>query len=403
MTFSKRICAYFSIAILSLPCLACEVPVFSYAMQYWGADPYRVTIFHEGALPPSEAALLETFEAVARHDALETNMDVQTVNIAATNDSAVLEMQRSHLKDVLPGVIVQYPVSTRIETPVYAGPLADSLLHDLLDSPMRRDIIRGLIAGKVAVWILLESGNRREDAAAAEMLEKELRRMEQVLKLPEQELWVWSDEIRAAVEGGSGIRFPVLRVSRDAPEEWFFVQMLLNSEVDLIAAKRAPMAFPIYGRGLILHALVGSGINEWTIADACEFITGPCSCEAKASNPGTDLLLSANWSQHIGKTRYDQPAPLAGFSDFFARGEIAAAQLAKNDANESLKPEDGTQTAMAVSPGLLNPSDSIAVFEPEPMASVSRANYWIFAAVLAVGVLAAIFLSISYHRLIRKE
>jgi len=58
---------------------------------------------------------------------------------------------------------------------------------------------------------------------------------------------------------------------------------------------REPLAFPIYGRGLILYALVGAGINPWTISEAASFVTGPCSCEVKAGNPGTDMLLTLDW------------------------------------------------------------------------------------------------------------
>ncbi|TWW12353.1 hypothetical protein E3A20_01920, partial [Planctomyces bekefii] len=35
------------------------------------------------------------------------------------------------------------------------------------------------------------------------------------------------------------------------------------------------------GRGRVLYALVGDGIAEGTIAAACDFLTGPCSCQVK--------------------------------------------------------------------------------------------------------------------------
>ena len=34
-------------------------------------------------------------------------------------------------------------------------------------------------------------------------------------------------------------------------------------------------------------------ITEEQVAEICWFLTGPCSCEAKALNPGADLLFNA--------------------------------------------------------------------------------------------------------------
>ena len=318
--------SFFLTGIAMADVFACDVPVFSYAMQYWSPDPYRVYVFHNAPLSASEQRIVDTFRAVARHARLETNVDLQVVDIRQRVDASVRELYQAHLKDPFPGVVVQYPAATSISRPVYAGPLNEALLHDLFDSPMRRQIVENLMQGHVAVWVLLESGNRREDRQAADILDRELHRMAQVLQLPGPDLWAWSEDL----ETDSGARFVVLRLSRQEPEEQMLIRMLMHSEPDLEDQARHPIAFPIYGRGLIMYALVGAGINEWTIKEACEFLSGPCSCQVKASNPGTDLLLSANWTERIRSNPYAQPAPFAGFSDFFARGEMAAARLADN-------------------------------------------------------------------------
>jgi hypothetical protein len=79
-----------------------------------------------------------------------------------------------------------------------------------------------------------------------------------------------------------------------------FVRMLLASEADLDQdfAGEA-MVFPVYGRGLILYALVGRGINNWTVERAARFLISPCSCQVKAANPGTDLLLTVDWAARV--------------------------------------------------------------------------------------------------------
>ena len=95
--------------------------------------------------------------------------------------------------------------------------------------------------------------------------------------------------------------FSMLRLDRSNEEEAFFVASLLQSEEDLMGIAE-PMAFAVFGRGRVLYALVGQGINPSNIRRACEFIIGPCSCQVKDTNPGIDLLLKATWDDQ-GRTQ----------------------------------------------------------------------------------------------------
>jgi hypothetical protein len=74
------------------------------------------------------------------------------------------------------------------------------------------------------------------------------------------------------------------------------VRQLLGSEPDL-AGLSEPMAFPVFGRGRVLYALVGAGITAENVRKAAEFLGGDCSCTVKRDNPGTDLLLIADWGE----------------------------------------------------------------------------------------------------------
>ena len=69
-----------------------------------------------------------------------------------------------------------------------------------------------------------------------------------------------------------------------------------SSEDDLREEKPQPMAFPIFGRGRALYALVGKGINNDTIDAAGADLTGPCTCTIKEQNPGIDMMgVRLNW------------------------------------------------------------------------------------------------------------
>ena len=55
--------------------------------------------------------------------------------------------------------------------------------------------------------------------------------------------------------------------------------------------------FPVFGRGRLLGCLFGEYISAKNIRETVAFITGGCSCEIKALNPGVDLLMAARWDR----------------------------------------------------------------------------------------------------------
>jgi hypothetical protein len=93
--------------------------------------------------------------------------------------------------------------------------------------------------------------------------------------------------------------FPILTVSPHEPAERLFIDMLLKSESDLYKHTDEPMVFPVFGRGRALGCLFGEYITERNIQDASAFLSGSCSCEVKALNPGVDLLIAAAWDQVV--------------------------------------------------------------------------------------------------------
>jgi hypothetical protein len=93
------------------------------------------------------------------------------------------------------------------------------------------------------------------------------------------------------------IEFTIVTLERRDLREAFLVDSLMKSESDLDAAQ--PLAFPVFGRGRVLYALVGAGIVAENIDAACQFMAGPCSCQVKNQNPGFDLLINSNWDEAV--------------------------------------------------------------------------------------------------------
>jgi hypothetical protein len=197
-----------------------------------------------------------------------------------------------------PQMTVYFPLGTYNREPFWRKPLTKDAVKELVDSPLRKDIARRLLGGDSVVWILLGSGNRQKDDEAAELLREQLSGLQDTLKLPG--FPTAADENISFSENALMLRpaFSLVNLRRDDPEEAFLVASLLRTEQGLLEIHE-PMVFPVFGRGRVLYALTGRGINKGNIAQTCRFLCGPCACEVKAINPGGDLLITAGWDEVI--------------------------------------------------------------------------------------------------------
>lgn len=315
--FRRGLCATVAalLLIIGASASACPIPVYQYALEWWERDPYEIYVFDNGTLSEDEQgalALLEGISNGSRRDEYPANLKLFHVRAEEEARLGAHSALRGATPESFPWMAVHYPaVARRLRAPVWMGPLTMENVKLLLDSPARQQISELLVNRVSTVWVLLESGMAREDTAAARMLEAEVKRLEKTLVPPDPSAWGQSD---LHIED---IRFSTLRLSRHEPEEQMLVAMLLNSEIDLKDSNE-PMVFAIFGRGLIMHALVGRGINPRMIRETAEFLTGPCSCTVKSMNPGTDMLTSTDWKTLVVPTTEQfttQPGGLGVFLD----------------------------------------------------------------------------------------
>ncbi len=317
---------------------ACSVPVFRYALERWAPDSYRAVVLHRGPLSASDEAAVALLDGSGMpDDRAAPNIRVQTLDLAGTNGNPLAVEFQDEVKKGLPRVLLRYPPlpgeddaeaglagycpaapgAPMGRAPLaWAGPLDVGTIPSLFNSPARRELAKRLLRGDSIVWILVESGNKERDADAAALLETELRKQEKAAA--EAPAKPEDDESAAAVAVVDPVPvvFSVLRLSRQDAAERVFLSMLVNTEADLGNYADQPLVFPVFGRGRVLYALAGRGITAGHIAEACDYLTGPCSCEVKDQNPGTDLLLAADWEQIAdGRRLSDDPLPpLTGIS-----------------------------------------------------------------------------------------
>jgi hypothetical protein len=287
-------------AVSAISLHACSVPVFRYALEHWPADPYQAIVFHRGPLSETEQALVRDLSADGLAGRLYANVSLHTIDLDQNPTPEEAEFWRQLGAETLPWVVVRYPLAVRLPHNVWSGPLSQPALEPILDSPARQEIARRIIDGQSGVWVLLEIGDADFDSAAAKFIETRLAYLMTVLQLPTLEAQDIASGLVSVGNEDLKLEFSVLRLSRNDPAEEAFVKMLLGTEADL-GEIDAPMVFPIFGRGRALYALIGGGINRETIDEAAAFLIGKCSCQVKELNPGTDLLLAADWDGALKK------------------------------------------------------------------------------------------------------
>ena len=339
--------------------MSCPIPVFRYALEYWKADDYTLEIFYQNSLNPEEKELVNLLGKASSDGNIKVNLDLKKTDIKG----GIQNINHSYFNDLsidgLPWMVLRYPRISGIKKIIWTSPLNRENVNLLLNSPVRNIISAKLLEDVSAVWVFLESGNKKKDRRALDVLEKNLKRLEKTLVLRDPAIW-WRDSQDIKEGNVPEIKFDVISVSRHDEREKPLIEMLLNSEIDLKEFESEPMVFPVYGRGIILYAIVGKGINEWNIRDAAEFVTGDCSCQAKVNNPGLDLLISMDWDKHVEHlTDISRVNPLSGMGDFQNREEevrrrleLATVQrLGKGSKNNKIRENDSGKVVYLDIPG----------------------------------------------------
>lgn len=300
------------LAILVLTCSvlqACQVPVFRYALERWKADHYSIVVIHEGQPDDAATATLEQLKTLA---ATETSgFHVQTVDIANSPSKLHTAIWREYsgIANGKPLMAVLYPERAQVEMRVaHCLPLTAENVQAVAASPVRNKVVKHLLNGDSAAWIFVPSGTKAKDDAALKILQEELAKEAKRIKLPTAEELEVSEAAIEASRIGLRIGFSVVQLDRNDPAERFLLDSLLNSEADLRDFDE-PMAFPVFGRGRVLYALIGKGISPETIGAATTFMTGPCSCQVKSQNPGFDLLTGWDWNKSVGSNLISEPLP----------------------------------------------------------------------------------------------
>ena len=272
---------------------SCSVPVFRYALERWNPDPYKAIFIYRDKISEKDRALLDQLNQAVFNPEYPLNLRMREVDVATFSKEKLEGLLKGPIPEELPVFAIWYPDQIGKAHPLWTIRLTPSVIQDLIISPKRKQMAESLINGESVVWVFVPSGNGKKDEQAMALVKQELESaMDKYSKTP---FYVLSGNRKKELTYG----FPILTVSPDDANEHFFLDMLLRSESDLLEYTDEPMVFIVFGRGRSLGCLFGEYITADKIQDAITFLSGACSCEVKALNPGMDLLLAAPWDQVI--------------------------------------------------------------------------------------------------------
>lgn len=281
--FFAKLCLFVFLAtyFFSLKLFACPIPVYQYALEHWQAELYILEVFvPEKTSKETEQAWKEIQEAEKK---LTANFKIKKLETAPkeANNKAWMKLF--------------YPERSRRRDTIWQAELNAENVKKLLFSPVRTELAKSLADRTSVVWLLVLSGNRKEDKKLQKHIDENLQHFLATVVIPEESDW-GGETIYLDHE----VNFKLLTLRKDDPKEELLVKMLYRSEADLESDfADTALLFPVFGRGIMLYALVAEGINRWTLEKAIDFLTGSCSCQVKAANPGLDLLLSLPWNELV--------------------------------------------------------------------------------------------------------
>jgi hypothetical protein len=304
---------------------ACQVPVFRYALERWTADRYDLVLVSHRELDANEQSVLAQLQKA------EASCNLSLHSERATRWQHAFD---SIKPDDPPQLLLYYPGQST--TPIWQGGLSAENVIRIIDSPLRRQIAADLLSGTSTVWIQIDSGDEKADAAAAAALGQHLAAAAERTAIPSGVVPIdhgpdegpidLDDVLRSSIP--LQIAFTSYRVSRSDPAEAVFMAMLQQLSPALLGLGQ-PIAVPVFGRGRALEGIPGEALSMDSIAGATGYLCAACSCQVKSQNPGLDLLMAVDWDQHmIGNLIIEDKSlpPLAGF----AEGSNSAAPIPRD-------------------------------------------------------------------------
>ncbi|GAB5402295.1 MAG: hypothetical protein Aurels2KO_05260 [Aureliella sp.] len=303
---------------ISSTTLACNIPVFRYALERWKPDECEMIVFVRGELPldlasrlasagfdlPGEQATPEQLEqkvaapvgrvrvSVCDVSRFDDSAGGENDSVAANTWSTLLKKSQRPIK--LPYGVVRAP-TRKGPIEAWSGTLDQASLARLVQSPVRQELAQRLLSGHSIVWLLVEGDDTNKTRRLQSQLLANGETLSRKLKLPEG-IGLPGSELFSDLP--LWVKFSVLRIDRNDPKEKFLVNLLGGLQPDAFA-DGTDLLVPVFGRGRALEVIPVESLSDNLVEDIARFLCAACSCQVKDQNPGFDLLLSVDWNRQL--------------------------------------------------------------------------------------------------------
>jgi len=281
--------------------LACDTPVFHYALTHWMPARYTLSIFTEDVAPVEQ----ELARLIGKDEA---NLRVHIYDLTRPLPEGAAALRESGGDRTSPWMVLHAPaekapakpgdineegrLSSEVPKPgpsVKAAAYTPDELAALLRSPARIAANQKIVRGVSVVWLLVQSGNEEKDRAAFDLLESASAEFRKSIALPPGAV-----DTQPFYKRPPRVDFAIVPAGRKDPAERWFTALLQKMEQTAETATE-PMVFPLFGRGRILPPLSGRLLTRANLESAARYLLGPCSCTVRDQNPGMDIFYAGCW------------------------------------------------------------------------------------------------------------
>lgn len=325
--------------------MACQVPVFRYALERWESDNYQLFLVSPTELSSAQQTEIASFTEKAK----TANLKFQQVQLNSLSEQELWKLPQIDTSVTEPTLYLFAPGDTT--KPVFVAPYSNESLKAILDSSARKTIVKELIDGTSCVWLIVHRDMPERAKELQAQLDTYLAQTAEQLELPEGIIGSeqrheinkdtdLDDVLRSSIP--LKIAFSSQTLDATNAEESIFIKTLLHGLPPQIQQLEEPLVFPIFGRGRKIDPLQASDINLQNILAGSQYLCGACSCQVKEQNPGSDLLINEDWPRYLteGLAIVDKDLPpLSGVAD------ITSPSAPSNTAQESDKTAEPNKTS----------------------------------------------------------
>lgn len=157
--------------------LACEIPVYQWALLNWEPDVYELLVFHDEPLPPDTVQALQALTAKAPSAQQALNIRVRVVGPGPDAEADAAHIRQREETGTSPWVALRHPGMPPDFPSLWTAGATVETLRQLSHSAARDKITDALLRGTSHVWVVLECGEQEKDAGAWSRLETALAEM----------------------------------------------------------------------------------------------------------------------------------------------------------------------------------------------------------------------------------